>query len=56
MRLFAFFGGTDAFGAAPVLTRALVATGAAFDLRVVGATDALRDGAVRASTPARARR
>ena len=42
-RVFAFFGGTDAFGAAPVLTRALVATGAPFDLRVVAATDALRD-------------
>lgn len=34
-RVFAFFGGTDAFGAGPVLTRALVASGAAFDLRVV---------------------
>lgn len=37
-RVFAFFGGTDAFGAAPVLTAALVATGLPFDLRVVGAT------------------
>jgi spore coat polysaccharide biosynthesis predicted glycosyltransferase SpsG len=42
VRVFAFFGGTDAFGAAPVLTRALVATGAPVDLRVVGATEALR--------------
>ena len=41
--VFAFFGGTDAFGAAPVLTRAMVATGLPFDLRVVGATEALLD-------------
>ncbi len=41
-RVFAFFGGTDAFGAAPVVTRALVATGAPLDLRVVGATEPLR--------------
>jgi spore coat polysaccharide biosynthesis predicted glycosyltransferase SpsG len=41
-RVFAFFGGTDAFGAAPVLTAALVATGLPFDLRVVGATSDLR--------------
>ncbi len=34
-RLFAFFGGTDAFGAGPVLTRALIATGEPFALRVV---------------------
>lgn len=34
-RVFAFFGGTDAFGAGVVLTRTLVATGRRFDLRVV---------------------
>ncbi|MCW2754403.1 MAG: Spore coat polysaccharide biosynthesis protein predicted glycosyltransferase-like protein [Marmoricola sp.] len=34
-RVFAFFGGTDAFGAGPVLTEAMVATGRPFDLRVV---------------------
>jgi spore coat polysaccharide biosynthesis predicted glycosyltransferase SpsG len=34
-RVFAFFGGTDAFGAGPVLTGALVATGMPFSLRVV---------------------
>ncbi len=43
VRAFAFFGGTDAFGAAPVVTRAMVATGVPFDLRVVGATEALRE-------------
>ena len=42
-RVLAFFGGTDAFGAAPVLTRALVATGAPLDLTVVGGTPPLRD-------------
>lgn len=36
-QVFAFFGGTDAFGAGPVLTRALIGTGAPFDLRVVAA-------------------
>lgn len=34
-RVFAFFGGTDAYGAGPVLTRALIGTGEPFDLRVV---------------------
>ncbi|HET6152209.1 MAG TPA: spore coat protein [Marmoricola sp.] len=34
-QVFAFFGGTDAYGAGPVLTRALIATGAPFALRVV---------------------
>lgn len=34
-QVFAFFGGTDAFGAGPVLTRALIATGEPFSLRVV---------------------
>ncbi len=34
-RVFAFFGGTDAFGAGPVLTRALIATGLPFALRIV---------------------
>lgn len=42
-RVLAFFGGTDAMGAAPVLTRALLATTADFDLRVVGATEQLRE-------------
>lgn len=41
-RVFAFFGGTDAYGAAPVLTAALVATGRPFRLSVVAATDASR--------------
>lgn len=36
--VFAFFGGTDAFGAGPVLTEALVRTGLPFDLRVVAPT------------------
>ncbi|BFU47277.1 PseG/SpsG family protein [Krasilnikovia sp. MM14-A1004] len=39
----AFFGGTDAFRAAPVIGRLLVATGAAFDAIVVAADDGLRD-------------
>jgi spore coat polysaccharide biosynthesis predicted glycosyltransferase SpsG len=43
VRVFAFFGGTDAFGAAPLLTRAMVATDVPFDLRVVGATQDLLD-------------
>jgi len=42
LRLFAFFGGTDAFGAAPDVTRALVATGRPMLLRVVGATESIR--------------
>lgn len=41
LRVFAFFGGTDAFGAGPVLTKAMVSTGRPFELRVVGATDEL---------------
>lgn len=41
-RVFAFFGGTDATGAAPVVTRAMAATGVPFELRVVGATEELR--------------
>ena len=41
-RLFAFFGGTDAFGAAPDVTRAVVATGRPLALRVVGATEPIR--------------
>lgn len=41
-RVFAFFGGSDAFSAAPDLTRAMVATGRPFALRVVGAGDGLR--------------
>lgn len=51
LRVFAFFGGTDAFGAAPDLARALVATGRPFALRVVGATSPLRE-ALAAVTPA----
>jgi spore coat polysaccharide biosynthesis predicted glycosyltransferase SpsG len=35
LRVLAFFGGTDAFGAGPVLARALVATGRPFDATVV---------------------
>ncbi|MBO9522529.1 MAG: spore coat protein [Nocardioidaceae bacterium] len=35
LRVFAFFGGTDAFGAGPVLARALVATGRPFEATVV---------------------
>ncbi len=42
LRLFAFFGGTDAFGAAPDVTRAVVATGRPLTLRVVGATESIR--------------
>ncbi|WP_027346625.1 PseG/SpsG family protein [Hamadaea tsunoensis] len=38
----AFFGGTDAFGAAPVLTRLLLATGVPCDLTVVAGSPALR--------------
>lgn len=38
LRVFAFFGGTDAFGAGPVVTRALVETGRPFDLTVVAPT------------------
>ncbi|WP_091446233.1 PseG/SpsG family protein [Micromonospora yangpuensis] len=34
-RVLAFFGGTDAFGAAPVLTRLLLATGCPMELTVV---------------------
>jgi spore coat polysaccharide biosynthesis predicted glycosyltransferase SpsG len=49
-RVFTFFGGTDAFGAAPVLTSVLVATGAPFRATVVAATDELA-AAVRAVEP-----
>lgn len=37
-RVLAFFGGTDAFGAGPLLTAALVATGRPFELTVVAPT------------------
>lgn len=40
-RVFAFFGGTDAFGAAPVVTGALVATALPFRATVVAATPEL---------------
>ncbi len=43
VRVFAFFGGTDAFGAAPVVADAMVATGVPFELRVIGASADLRD-------------
>ncbi|GAB1689098.1 PseG/SpsG family protein [Krasilnikovia sp. M28-CT-15] len=42
-KVVAFFGGTDAFRAAPVIGRLLVATGAAFDATVVAADGGLRD-------------
>lgn len=38
VRVFAFFGGTDAFGAGPVVTECLVRTGEPFDLTVVAPT------------------
>jgi spore coat polysaccharide biosynthesis predicted glycosyltransferase SpsG len=38
-----FFGGTDAYRAAPVLARLLIRTGAPFDATVVAANDGLRD-------------
>ena len=41
-KVLAFFGGTDAYGAAPLLVPALVATGEAFRLSVVAATDERR--------------
>ncbi|MQA78466.1 MAG: spore coat protein [Streptosporangiales bacterium] len=40
-RVLAFFGGTDAFGAAPVLVRALAAAGRPFDATVVASRDDL---------------
>jgi spore coat polysaccharide biosynthesis predicted glycosyltransferase SpsG len=42
-RVVAFFGGTDAFRAAPTIARLLIRTGAAFDAVVVAADDLLRD-------------
>jgi len=53
VRVFAFFGGTDAFGAGPDISRSLVATGLPFSATVVAGNDqlgaaisetALRDG------------
>jgi spore coat polysaccharide biosynthesis predicted glycosyltransferase SpsG len=41
-RVVAFFGGTDAYRAAPPVARLLAATGAAFDATVVAADDGLR--------------
>ena len=41
-RVVAFFGGTDAYRAAPVAGRLLIATGAAFSATIVAATDELR--------------
>jgi spore coat polysaccharide biosynthesis predicted glycosyltransferase SpsG len=43
IRVLCFFGGTDAFGAAPVLTRLLVATGEPFAATVVAGRPALAD-------------
>lgn len=42
-RVLAFFGGTDAYGAAPVVTAALVATGAPFAATVVAASARSRE-------------
>lgn len=41
-RVVCFFGGTDAYRAAPVIARLLAGTGAPFDATVVAADDALR--------------
>jgi spore coat polysaccharide biosynthesis predicted glycosyltransferase SpsG len=41
-RVLLFFGGTDAFGAAPILTRLLIATGVPFEATVVAARPHLR--------------
>ncbi|MFC9687481.1 PseG/SpsG family protein [Kribbella sp. NPDC056951] len=40
-KVFAFFGGTDAFGAGPAVVRALAATGVPFDATVVAPTPEL---------------
>jgi spore coat polysaccharide biosynthesis predicted glycosyltransferase SpsG len=42
-RVLAFFGGTDAHGAAPLAARALASTGESFDATVVAATPDLAD-------------
>ena len=42
LRVLAFFGGTDAFGAGKVLVPALVATGRPFELRAVAPSPAVR--------------
>ena len=42
-KVVAFFGGTDAYRAAPQIARLLAATGVAFDATVVAANDGLRD-------------
>ncbi|MFB9235851.1 PseG/SpsG family protein [Plantactinospora siamensis] len=41
-RVLCFFGGTDAFGAAPTVARLLLGTGAPLDATVVGATERIR--------------
>ncbi|MEV4703757.1 spore coat protein [Actinoplanes sp. NPDC049316] len=41
-RVVAFFGGTDAYGAAPVAGRLMIGTGVAFSATIVAATDELR--------------
>lgn len=54
-RVLTFFGGTDAFGASPVVAGALVATGAPFEATVVAATDELA-AAVRGLDPRQGQR
>jgi spore coat polysaccharide biosynthesis predicted glycosyltransferase SpsG len=52
-KVFAFFGGTDAFGAGPAVTRALVATGVPFDATVVAPTPELAAQVAAASSQVR---
>jgi spore coat polysaccharide biosynthesis predicted glycosyltransferase SpsG len=42
-RVVAFFGGTDPYGAAPILARLLIRTGAAFEAVMVGADERRRE-------------
>jgi spore coat polysaccharide biosynthesis predicted glycosyltransferase SpsG len=49
-KVVAFFGGTDAYRAAPQLARLLTATGVAFDATVVAADDGLRADLVAVDT------
>lgn len=55
LRVLAFFGGTDAFGAAAAVVPALIATQRPFDLQVVAATDEARRR-LEALTPATGQR
>lgn len=48
-RVVAFFGGTDAYGAAPVVGQLLIDTGVAFSATVIAANAALRAGLLRLS-------